>query len=61
MENGEWGAEVQIPGDQKLESGCTWEHIRSYLCCGSNDNTSVGKFVDDLKTVIINVLAYRSL
>ena len=32
-----------------------------HLCCGSNDNLSVGKFVDDLKTVIINGLAYMSL
>ena len=28
---------------------------------GSNNNTSVGQFVDALKTVIINGLAYRSL
>jgi len=31
------------------------------LHCGSNSNPSVGQFVDALKTVIINGLAYRSL
>jgi len=31
------------------------------LNCGSNNNPSVGQFVDSLKTVIINGLAYRSL
>jgi hypothetical protein len=31
------------------------------LHCGSNSNQSVGQFVDALKTVIINGLAYRSL
>jgi hypothetical protein len=31
------------------------------LHCGSNNNPSVGLFVDALKTVIINGLAYRSL
>ena len=29
--------------------------------CGSNNNPSVGQFVDALKTVIINGLAYKSL
>jgi len=33
----------------------------SRLHCGSNNNPSVGQFVDALKTVIINDLAYRSL
>jgi hypothetical protein len=32
-----------------------------FLCCSSNNNPSVGQFVDALKTVIINGLAYRSL
>lgn len=32
-----------------------------HLCCESNDNPCIGKFVDDLKTVIINGLAYGSL
>jgi len=31
-----------------------------HLHCGSNNNPSVGQFVDALKTVIINGLAYRS-
>jgi len=31
------------------------------LHCGSKNNQSVGQFVDALKTVIINGLAYRSL
>jgi hypothetical protein len=31
------------------------------LHCGSNNNPSVGQFVDALKTVIINGPAYRSL
>jgi hypothetical protein len=31
------------------------------LHCGSNSNPSAGRFVDALKTVIINGLAYRSL
>ena len=31
------------------------------LHCGSNNNPSVGQFVDAMKTVIINGLAYRSL
>ena len=31
------------------------------LHCGSNNNLSVGQFVDAMKTVIINGLAYRSL
>lgn len=31
------------------------------LHCGSNSNPSAGQFVDALKTVIINGLAYRSL
>jgi len=31
------------------------------LHCGSNNNPSVGQFVDALKTVIINGLAYRGL
>jgi len=31
------------------------------LHCGSNNNPSVGQFVDALKTVIINGLAYRSI
>ena len=29
--------------------------------CGSNNNPSVGQFVDALKAIIINGLAYRSL
>jgi len=32
-----------------------------HLHCGSNSNPPVGQFVDALKTVIINGLAYRSL
>ena len=31
------------------------------LRCGSNNNPSVGQFVDSLKRVIINGLSYRSL
>ena len=31
------------------------------LHCGSDNNPSVGQFVDALKTVIINGLAYRSV
>jgi hypothetical protein len=37
----------------------TFGAIRSY--CGSNDNPSVGQFVDALKTSIINGLAFRGL
>ena len=32
-----------------------------FVCTGSNNNPSVGQFVDALKTVIINGLAYRGL
>jgi len=32
-----------------------------HLHCGSNNNPSVGQFVDALKTVIINGLSYRGL
>jgi hypothetical protein len=49
--------ETRYPSQDALEN--TFGPI--HLCIGSNDNTSVGKFVDDLKTFIINGLAYRSL
>ena len=49
--------ETQNLNQDALES--TFGAIRSH--CESNNNPSVGQFVDALKTVIINGLAYTGL